>query len=363
MTSVSQKNESTNVYIGTYTGKGSEGIYRFRLHHASGELTSETLAAKIKNPSWLTLSPDKRFLYCINEISDYHGQKSGAATSFSIDPKSLDLIQLDDKRSGGTGPCYASVTTDGNALLVANYGSGSIALLPAASVGGLEEPVSVVQHEGSSIVPKRQDGPHAHCIRPDPFGRYAVAVDLGIDEIISYRIAPDTGELETSAPVINKTDKGAGPRHIAFYPNGKTAYVSNELNSTLTSWNWDAETGELKIVQSISTIPADFKGENYPAEVLVSPDGKSVYLTNRGHNSIAVFRTLDNPAKLELVGFEPTHGHNPRGMAIDPTGRFLIVANQDSDNLVVFRISSSTGVPEFASEYKGINRPVAIVYF
>ncbi len=355
---------STIVYVGTYTGEGSEGIYRFRLNHSDGKLHLEGLAAEVPNPSFLALSPDHRFLYCINEMSELDGKKSGGATSFAIDRETLALTQLDQVPSGGLGPCYVSATADGNAVLTANYGSGSVALLPAMDDGGLGDPLSVAQHQGSSVDPKRQGEPHAHCILPDPSGRYAVAVDLGTDEVIAYRLSSESGQMDTSSPVVNKVHPGAGPRHIAFHPNGKMAYTANELDSTVTTFEWSPEHGQLKEVESTATLPADVKVDerNYPSEILVHPNGQFVYVGNRGHNSVAVFKVDQESGKLTLTGTESTRGEYPRGMSIDANGDFMIVGNQNTANLVSYKIDKSTGMPKFASEHKGMDRPVGIVF-
>jgi len=352
---------STIVYIGTYTGKGSEGIYRFSLDNAKAELTSEGLAAKIANPSFLAFSPDQKYLYCINEISDFRGKKSGGATSFAVDRNATELRQLDQAPSGGVGPCYISAMPDSSGVLVANYGSGDVSMIPTMPNGELEQaPAAVAHHEGKSVVPKRQEAPHAHCIMPDPTGQWALAVDLGIDQVIAYKLAK--GTMDTSSPVVNKTHAGAGPRHIAFHPNGKWAYVSNELDSTITAWTWDADSGRLSEIESTTTLPADFTADNYPAEVLVHPSGKFAYLSNRGHNSVAVFGIDLASGKVTLTSTEPTRGDHPRGMTLSPDGKILIAANQNTDSLSVYRINPATGHPEFASEYKGISRPTCIVF-
>jgi 6-phosphogluconolactonase len=348
----------TTIYVGTYTGKGSDGIYRFTLDRSTAQLKPEGLAAPIANPSFLALSPDQKYLLCCNEISDFHGKKQGAGTSFHIDSVTHNLTQISQAASGGAGPCYVSVSPEENAVLLANYGSGSVALVPFdAKSGQLTDAPVVAQHEGGSgVVAKRQDAPHAHCFRTGPAGKFAFAVDLGLDQIIAYPVT-GPGTFNTSAPLINQTDPGAGPRHIAFHPNGKYAYSSNELNNTVTAWTLDSETGKLHKIESVGTLPDGFSGTNYPAEVLVHPNGKYVYLSNRGHNSVAVFRVDETTGKLTAAGHEPTRGDHPRGMSLSPEGDFLLVANQDSDSLVAYRVNAETGLPEFASEYKGINRP------
>lgn len=353
------------VYVGTYTNKGSKGIYRFELDRNDGMLTRQGLAAEVVNPSFLALAPNRRFLYCVSEVADADGRRSGAVSSLAINEKTYDLTLLDTEPSGGQGPCHLSVTADGNAVLVANYGSGSVALLPASDDdGGLGEPVSVGQHEGSSVNEKRQDGPHAHCILPDPSGRFAVAVDLGTDEIIAYRLSAESAQMDTSSTVVNRANPGSGPRHIAFHPNGRFAYTSGELDSTISAWQWSSTEGRLTHIQSVSSLPDDYAdaASNTPAEILVSPDGRFVYMTNRGHNSIVVHRIDEETGQLELVGYVPTNGDHPRGMRLDPQGEFLIVANQDSDSLMVYRIDPETGLPEKVSEFQDISRPTHMIF-
>lgn len=354
------------VYVGTYTGKGSEGIYRFRLDREAGALKPEGLAAKIANPSFLAVSPNRKFLVCCNEISDFHGKRQGAGTSFAVDAATGELRQVSQSPSGGAGTCYVSVTPDGRAVLLANYGSGSAAAVAFDSeTGEMTPPPAVGQHSGRSVVPKRQEAPHAHCFlapgEKSQAAGWAFAVDLGIDEIRAYRL-DGQGGMDTSSPVITKTDPGAGPRHIAFHPGGEWAYVSNELSNTITAWRLGAE-GKMTPVETVGTLPGDFTGAvNTTAEVLVRPDGKYVYLSNRGHNSVAVFKVNDDTGGLSVVGHVPTRGDHPRGMALSPDGKFLLVANQNSDSLVVYRVEEESGMPVFASEFTGINRPTGFVF-
>lgn len=349
------------LYVGTYTGKGSEGIYPFQLDRASGKLTAGDAVTSITNPSFLAISADHKYLYCCNEIGDFNGQKSGAATSFKIDPATHALTQLDQSTSGGEGPCYISVTPGGDAVLLANYGSGDVALVPTLPDGALQpKPASVAHHTGSSIVPKRQDAPHAHCIQPDPSGKWAVAVDLGIDQIIAYKLAGDS--MDTSSPVINKTHPGAGPRHIAFHPGGKFAYVSNELDSTISAYSWDSASGRLSEIQSTTTVPANYSGPtNYPGEVLIHPNGRYVYLSNRGHDSVAVLSIDPNSGQLTMIADEPTRGEFPRGMTLSPGGDFLVAANQNSNSITVYRVDPATGKLNFTSQHTGINQPAGLV--
>jgi 6-phosphogluconolactonase len=337
------------LYIGTYTGsdsklgRRSEGIYRFSMDPRTGALSPQGVTTGIANPSWLALHPSGRTLYSGSEVRE-HGQRSGgAAAALAVDPTTGDLTYLNDQLTMGAGPCYLSLDPTGRLLMVANYASGSLAVFPVRSDGSLDPATQVIQHTGSGPVADRQEGPHAHCIVPDPTGRYALAADLGIDKVMVYRIDLAAKRLEPADPPGASLAAGAGPRHIAFHPNGRWLYVTGELDSTLTVFAWDAGLGRLQHVQAISTLPVGWQGVNYPAEVVVAPSGRFVYMSNRGHDSIAIFAVDDATGKLAPVGHEPTQGSFPRHFALDPTGTFLLVANQEGDNVVVFRVDSATG--------------------
>ena len=361
MTHSSDPTTSTLVYVGTYTGGGSEGIYRFLLDETKAELHADGLAVKSAHPSFLALSPDEKVIFACNEVLNASGKKTGGVAGFRLDKASGSLELIGEGESGGQGTCYVSAAPDGSGALVANYGSGDVSFVPVdATCKPAAQPSAVGHHEGSSVVEKRQDAPHAHYIKPDPAGRWALAVDLGTDEIISYKLS--RGTMDTSSPVVNKTPAGAGPRHLAFHPNQKFAYVANELDSTITAYGWDVEAGKLTEIESISTLPEGVDVTNYPAEVLVHPSGQYVYLSNRGHNSVAVFSVDEASGKLKLIGTEPTRGDHPRGMALHPKGHILLVANQTDGNLVVYRVNSETGLPEFASEWKSLDKPAAFLF-
>ena len=341
--------DSFTVYIGTYTstdsklGRRSQGIYRFNMDTRTGALALQGVTGGIANPTWLTLHPSGRTLYAGSEVRE-HGQRSGgAAVAYARDPASGELTYLNDQLTLGAGPCYLSLDPTGRLLMVANYASGSLTVFPVRADGGLEPASQTIQHAGSGPVADRQEGPHAHCIVPDPSGRYALAADLGIDKVMVYRIDLDAKRLEPADPPSADLAAGAGPRHIAFHPNGRWLYVTGELDSTLTVFSWDAGQGMLQRVQAISTLPEGWQGINYPAEVVVGPSGRFVYMSNRGHDSIAIFAVDEATGKLTLVGHEPTQGAFPRHFALDPTGTFMLVANQDSDNVVVFRVDQVTG--------------------
>ena len=350
------------VYVGTYTGRGSEGIYLYRLDTAAGKLTALGLAAKAPDPSFLAIHPDERHLYAVSEISSFEGKKSGAANAYELDPHTGSLTLLNKVSTVGAGPCYVTVDKSGRDVLVANYGSGSVAVLPVKQDGSLGEASAFIQHTGSSVNPRRQKEPHAHSINVSPDNRFAVAADLGLDELLVYRFDPAKGSLTANDPPFTRVNPGAGPRHFSFQPDGKFAYVINEIQSTITAFTWDAAGGILKEIQTISTLPAGFSGQNDTADVHVHPTGKFVYGSNRGHDSIAVFAVDPARGTLTPVEYVPTQGKVPRNFGIDPTGSILIAANQNSDNLVVFRIDAETGKLSAAGQSLQLSRPVCVQF-
>ena len=330
--------QSVRVYVGTYTQPNrSEGIYLFELDLASGRLTPRDLAGKAENPSFLAIHPNRKVLYAAEEI------ESGAISAFSIDPASGKLALVNKQPSGGATPCFVTVDRSGKAVLVANYGGGSVASLPLADDGALREPAAVIRHTGSSVNAERQKEPHAHSINLDTANRFAFAADLGIDKLLVYRFDPATAALAPHDPPSVALAPGAGPRHFAFHPGGKLAYAINELTSTVTTFAYDADAGRLRELQTISTLPGGVKAKNITAEVQVHPSGKFLYGSNRGHDSIAVFAIDQASGKLTPIGHQSTQGKTPRNFGIDPSGTYLIAANQDSDSLVVFKIDAASG--------------------
>ncbi len=351
------------LYAGTYTSdasEGSKGIYLLELDLRKGVLSAPRLAAKATNPSFLAIHPSRRFLYSVNELSEFDGRKGGAITAFAIDQTHGTLTPLNHQSSGGSGPCHLVVDRLGKNVLVANYGSGSVACLPIAPDGRLGPETSFIQHRGSGANPERQQGPHAHSINLDAEGRFAVAADLGLDKVFIYRFDATSGKLAPNDPAFVKVAAESGPRHFAFHPGGRFGYVINEMANTVTAFAYDAEKGLLTEIQTISTLPADFKGKSYTAEVQVHPSGKFLYGSNRGHDSIAIFAIEPSTGKLSAAGFEPTGGKNPRNFAIDPTGAFLLAENQDSNTIVVFRIDPQTGALRPTGQTVGLPKAVCI---
>jgi 6-phosphogluconolactonase len=347
------------VYVGTYTGKKSKGIYACRLQTSSGALTPLGLVAETPNPTFLDIHPNGKLLYAANETDKFAGKSSGAVTAYSIDTHTGKLTRLNEQPSGGPGPCHVSVDKNGKVVLVANYGGGSIASYPIKRDGSLGEIATFIQHEGSSKNPQRQEGPHAHCIAAGPENHFVLAADLGLDQLLVYTIDTATGKLAPHDPPYASLAPGAGPRHFAFTPDSRYCYVINELNSTLTAFRYSDVSGTLKELQTVSTIPGP-DPRNSTAEIDVHPSGKFVYGSNRGHDSIVVFAINPATGQLSLVQDQPSGGKVPRSFGIDPSGKFLLAANQSSDNVVVFQIDPATGRLTKTTQSVEIGAPVAV---
>lgn len=351
--------ETVSVYVGSYAAAKDNGIHHFTLNPDTGALTAAGGTSGVANPSFVAISPDKKFLYAIGEAA-LPGKKGGAVASFSIDDKGgLKLITLES--SVGSGPCFVTADKTGKVVLVANYGGGSVASLPVSADGKLSEAASFIQHAGSSVNKGRQGEPHAHSINVSPDNKFAFAADLGLDKILIYKLDPEKGTLTPNEPAFAEIPPGSGPRHFAFHPSGKYAYVCGEMTSTVHAMTYDAEKGVLKVVQSLSTLPEPVKG-NSTAETQVHPSGKFVYVSNRGHNSVAVFTVDEATGLLRAAGHAPSGGKTPRNFGIDPTGKFLIAANQDSNNVVVFKIDPKTGMPGAAVSEVSVPKPVCVKF-
>ncbi len=350
------------IYIGTYTGAKSKGIYMSRFDLATGKLTSPELAAEVPSPSFLALHPTKSVLYAAGETSNLGDKSVGTVEAFRIEAKTGRLTLISRQSSGGAGPCHVAVDQTGACLLVANYGSGSIAAVPIREDGGLGELGTVVQHKGSSVNPARQAGPHAHFIVPDPANRFALACDLGLDQVLVYRLNPAKAELVSNEPSFASVKPGSGPRHLVFDPTGQFVFLINEIGSTLTTFAYDARQGVLKELQTVSTLPVDCAGKSFCAEVQVHPSGKFVYGSNRGHDSIVVFGFDSRRGKLKPVQYQPTQGKTPRHVALDPSGQWLLAANQDSDTIVVFRVDARTGRLSSTGQSASVSAPVCVLF-
>jgi 6-phosphogluconolactonase len=356
------KDSQMFVYIGTYTGAKSKGIYLYRLDLASGKLAPLALVAETVNPTYLAIHPSQRFLYAANEISRFNGRRVGAVSAFAIEPESGKLTLLNQQSSGGDGPCHLLVDRQGKNVLVANYGGGSVCVLPIQTDGRLGEATTFIQHKGSSVDRRRQEGPHAHGIALDAEGRIALVADLGLDKLMAYRLDAEKGVLTANEEPWGVVKPGSGPRHIAMAANGKFTYVINEMGSSITAFTYDSPRGALKEIQMVSTLPDDFKGENTCAEIALLPSGKFLYGSNRGHNSIAVFAIDANSGKLTFVEHRSTQGKTPRNFGIDPTGSYLLAANQDSNDIFVFRIDPETGKLAPTGQKVEVGAPVCVTF-
>lgn len=350
------------VYVGTYTGNKSKGIYAFRMD-ANGKLAPLGLAAETTNPTFLAIHPNQKFLYAANEVGNFGGKKNcGAVSAFSIDAQSGKLTLLNQVSSQGGGPCHLSVDQTGKTLLVANYGGGSIAALPIKDDGSLADATTFIQHEGSGVNKQRQEGPHAHFITTDPANRFALTCDLGLDKVFVYRLDAAAAKLVPNDPPAVVLKAGSGPRHVAFHPNGRYAYVINEMGNTLVAFAWQADKGILTEVQSVSTLPEDFKGNSTTAEVEVHPSGKFVYGSNRGHDSIVVFAVDPATGKMTYVEHQSTQGKMPRHFTVTPNGKYLIAENQNSDTVLVFSIDPQTGRLTPTGQTLSVGGPVCVKF-
>jgi 6-phosphogluconolactonase len=346
-----------NVYVGTYTkAQKSKGIYAWRFQPATGKMTALGVAAETPSPSYLAVHPNQHFLYAVNEANN------GTVTSFSIDQETGKLKQLNQVSSKGGGPCHLTTDRSGKWLYVANYNTGSISAFPINDDGSLGESSAFIQHAGSSVNQQRQKGPHAHATVMSPDNHYVFTADLGLDQVIGYHFDPNRGGMATDDPAITKIAPGSGPRHVAFRPDGRFLYVLNEMASSVVAFRYDATKGTNEEMQTLSTLPADFKGNSSGAEIFVHRSGNYLYASNRGHDSIAIFRIDLTSGKLTPVGHAATRGKTPRGFGIDPTGTWLFAGNQDSDNMSLFRIDLKTGNLNPVGDPIDVFSPVSVVF-
>ena len=346
------------VLVGTYTRSKSKGIYAYKFNSATGKLSDLGLAAETVNPSYLVFHPNRRWVYATNEVEKHQGEASGAITAFSLNAATGKLTALNTVSSRGGAPCHLSIDKTGKFLLVANYMGGSVAMLPIQSDGKLGAASSVMQHKGSSVAP-RQKEPHAHSINVAKNNKFAVAADLGLDQMLVYGLDAKRGVLKPGNNL--KLAGGLGPRHFTFHPNNRFAYSVNELASSVTAMTWDASAGLLKDIQTLSTLPTGYKEESYCAEIVVHPNGKHLYASNRGHHSLAVFDVDQVTGQLTAKGQVKTGGEWPRNFNIDPTGQYVIAANERSHSLVVFKIGADGNLTP-TGETKETNMPVCVKF-
>lgn len=354
-----EQGKNMHVYFGTYTQDRDEGIFQGRLDLETGELTVVAGFGGVTNPSFLALHPTGEFLYAVAEAGEDDG-----ATAFAIDAESGGLTLLNTETSPGRGACHIVLDPPGTTAIVSYYGSGNVASFPIRGDGTLGPAASLIQHEGSSVDPHRQKGPHAHSVNVDTTGRWAVAADLGLDQLLVYEIDDDASTLAANDPPAMNTDPGAGPRHFVFHPSGPWAYVINEMHATVTAMDWNAAAGTLWAKQTIDTLPADYPaGERRStAEIVVHPNGQFLYGSNRGHDSLVIYAIDQTDGTLSLVGFSPSGGQEPRNFNIDPTGRWLIACNQNTDDAQVFAVDGETGLLSPVGEPVSVPRPVCVKF-
>jgi 6-phosphogluconolactonase len=346
-------------YVGTYTTKtSSKGIYVFRFDTATGQLTAIGVAAETPDPSWLAVHPSGKYAYAANEAG-----KASTVSAFSVDAKSGKLTPLNQLPALGEDPCYLSFDKTGKYLLVANYSSGTVAVFPILADGRLGEHTALMKDQGATGPNKeRQEAPHAHWIETSPDNRFALVADLGLDEVLVYKFDSTTGTLSPNEPAFARLKAGSGPRHAVFYPNGKFAFAVSELSSTATSFAYDTKKGILKEIGTASTLPPAFSGRNDVAETAVHPNGKFLYVSNRGNDSIAILSIDPGNRTLSPVGGVPTGGKEPRHFAIDPSGKYLLAENQFSNNIVVFKIDAATGGLTPTGQIVDVPSPVDVTF-
>jgi 6-phosphogluconolactonase len=330
------------IFISAFAPGDEGAIHAYRLDVAGGRLEAMHKTTDVENPFFITLSPDRRFLYSIHAPGQFGGTADEQVAAYEIDGESGRLRLLNRQSARGTAACYLDVDSTGKTVVLANYGTGSVASFPIHGDGSLGEATSFIQHAGSSVNPDRQEGPHAHCIVVSPDNRFVYAADLGLDQVLGYRLDAGAARLTPHRQPFVRTPPGAGPRHLTFHPNGRHVYVINELANSVTMFDFLPETGMLVEQQTISTLPEEFDGTSYCADLKITPDGNFLYGTNRGHDSIAAYR-IDDEGRLSLIEIEPSLGQGPQNLVITPGGELLLCANMPGNNVAVFRIDRQSG--------------------
>jgi 6-phosphogluconolactonase len=333
--------EERLVFVSAFAAGDKGAIHAYHLDPGSGKMTRVHRTTDVENPFFLAISRDHKFLYSIH-AKQFGGKEPEQVAAYGIAGRSGELKLLNRQSSLGSASCYLDVDATGKTVVVANYTSGSVAALPVKEDGSLGKALSSFQHAGSSVDPARQKEPHAHCIVISPDNRFAYAADLGLDQVLGYRLDAALATLTPNRQPFVRTPPGAGPRHLTFHPNGKHVYVINELANSVTLFDYDKDSGMLIEKQTISTLPKDYAGKSYCADLKITPNGRFLYGTNRGHDSIAMYR-IGEEGRLTLLGIEPSLGKGPQNLAITPEGGLLLCANMPGNNVAVFRIDEKTG--------------------
>lgn len=354
-----KNNDEHYLLVGTYTSGKSEGIYVYKFNSQTGDVNYISTAKNVSNPSYLAVSPNEKHVYAVNENHNKE-QNGGEVTAFSFDKKTGVLTQLNKQPSAGNDPCYISINKSGKFVIVGNYSSGTLSVLPVQKDGSLEPALTVIKHEGHGVNSERQESPHVHSTVLSNDNKYLFVPDLGIDKIMIYLFDSKKGKL-TPAPVpYVETEPGTGPRHFEFHPGNKFAYLIEELSGSISVYAYKGK-GRLDLIQNISALPPDYIGPIGSADIHVSPDGKFLYASNRGEsNTIGIFSINQQSGELTLVGHQSTLGKTPRNFNIDPSGNFLLVANQDSNDMVIFRRDKTTGLLTDTGRKIDVGNPVCI---
>lgn len=353
----SQKKPVELIYVGTFSERGSKGIYVLHFDRDKQSMEIKQTIAGAESPSFITIHPDGKYLYSVNRGSISDNPKEGSSSAFSIDPKNGQLALINQQPTQGNSPCHISTDRNGNYAFVSHYGSGNLTILPIQKDGSLDKVSDNIQHQGSSANQNRQKGPHLHSILPSPDNQYILAADLGIDKTMVYEF--DNGKAQQVTPALN-AEPGSGPRHFTFHPNGKFVYVAEELSSTVGVYPY-LPGQEMDYLQMISTLPKDYQGNNSVADIHFSPSGKYLYVSNRGHNSLVVFEVNATDGKLRVLGHEPIRGDWPRNFLVDPKGEFIWVANRRTDEITMFKIKQD-GMLAFTGKKIQIPAPVCLKY-
>ncbi len=359
-------------YVGTYTPNGG-GIYLFRVDRTSGALLQVQVVDDTRNPSWLAVNPSGTHLYAVSEVDTYQGARSGAVVSYAIDPGSFELRRVGAIASGGTGPTYVSVHPTGKYVFVANYG-GSVAVFPVGADGTLGDATDVRPSVGPRHHPHAIDdppgqfavsdheGPHVHMVASDPTGQFVIANDAGLDLTLIWRLDMQAGRLMPSEMPVVEAPSGSAPRHFAFHPNGRFFYNLYEHDAKVAVYDYDAARGAMRLKQSVSTLPPKFAGSNLAAEILVSPDGRFVYVSNRLHSTLAVFAVAED-GQLKFSSESWVHADYPRSAAIDPGGDIIFSCNQKGDSITSFRVNPASGALAFTGRFEPVGSPAVMVMF
>ena len=353
--------QTLRLYIGTYTtGEStSKGVYTCEFNIETGRITEPVLAAELKNPSFLAVHPSGKYVYAVNEFSEGGGRGKGGVTALLVQPDGS-LRKINEQPSPGGAPCHCNVDSTGTCLLIANYAGGNVVAYPIAPDGSLQPASSVQQHEGSSVDKSRQEAPHAHSINLSSDNRFAYVADLGLDKILIYNFDAAAHTLTPANPPAAAVTPGGGPRHFAIHPSGRYAWTNNEMSMIVTGFRRNPEDGSLFAIQEITTIPGGYNGRKSTAECLVHPNGRFLYVSNRGHESITAYTIDEGTGLLTYVENENTGGREPRNFFIEPSGRWLLAENQNTDTIVVFSIDPKTGALNPAGQTVSVGRPVCI---